>query len=60
VSVTIQPGEATTFPALPASFTKCPDRSLTSELGDDYQDWIKSANEPHERVVNESPLDRIA
>jgi len=28
--------------------------------GDDYQYRIKSANEPHERVVKESQLDRVA
>jgi len=28
--------------------------------GDDHQYRIKSANEPHERVVKESQLDRIA
>jgi hypothetical protein len=28
--------------------------------GDDYQYRIKSANEPHERVVKESQLERIA
>lgn len=28
--------------------------------GDDYQYRIKSADEPHERVVKESQLDRIA
>jgi hypothetical protein len=28
--------------------------------GDDYQYRIKSANEPHERVVKESQLDPIA
>jgi hypothetical protein len=28
--------------------------------GDDYQYRIKNANEPHERVVKESQLDRIA
>ena len=28
--------------------------------GDDYQYRIKSATEPHERVVKESQLDRIA
>jgi hypothetical protein len=27
--------------------------------GDDYQYRIKNANEPHERVVKESQLDRI-
>jgi hypothetical protein len=28
--------------------------------GDDYQYRIKSANEPHERVVKESQMDRVA
>jgi hypothetical protein len=28
--------------------------------GDDYQYRIKSAKEPHERVVKESQLDRVA
>jgi hypothetical protein len=28
--------------------------------GDDYQYRIKNANEPHERVVKESQLDRVA
>lgn len=28
--------------------------------GDDYQYRIKSADEPHERVVKESQLDRVA
>jgi hypothetical protein len=28
--------------------------------GDDYQYRIKNADEPHERVVKESQLDRIA
>jgi hypothetical protein len=28
--------------------------------GDDYQYRIKSASEPHERVVKESQLDRVA
>ena len=28
--------------------------------GDDYQYRIKSAKEPHERVVNESELSRVA
>ena len=28
--------------------------------GEDYQYRIKSANEPHERVVKESQLDRVA
>jgi hypothetical protein len=28
--------------------------------GDDYQYRIKSANEPHERVVKESQLSRVA
>jgi hypothetical protein len=28
--------------------------------GDDFQYRIKNANEPHERVVKESQLDRIA
>jgi hypothetical protein len=33
---------------------------LLPREGDDYQYRIKSANEPHERVVKESQLDRIA
>jgi hypothetical protein len=28
--------------------------------GDDYQYRIKSANEPHERVVKESQMNRVA
>jgi hypothetical protein len=28
--------------------------------GDEYQYRIKSANEPHERVVKESQMDRVA
>ena len=33
---------------------------LLPHEGDDYQYWIKSANEPHERIVKESNLSRVA
>jgi hypothetical protein len=33
---------------------------LLPPVGDDYQYQIKSASEPHERVVKESQLDRVA
>jgi hypothetical protein len=43
------------------NFTSGPfGRAARTAEGDDYQYRIKSASEPHERVVNESQLNRVA
>jgi hypothetical protein len=57
-------GQSVSFTSGPFGRTSANDIYKIVQLlpreGDDYQYRIKSANEPHERVVKESELNRVA